>query len=387
MSKKTIKKSEAADKGPADVISMVLGDDFGNAKRLTDAERTKFPAVPSGISAIDKYLHGGLAVGTLTEVSGPPGSGKSTLVDLFMGSMCRMSQGDAMFLLVDTEHGYDAPYAARYGVVNDRVIRITPRYGEEAMQQMYLWARNVALLRRGLDPRKPTKFETITKGNKKVPYAVEWARNETYPDGWDGMAAIFVDSVARLVPKTAWQRQQIGDESPPPVAEMGRMMSDKIRMFPDVIADGAIAMLMTNQERAANIGTPGPQKAQPGGNALPFYASNRWVTGKRGKITVGEEEIGRYHSLKVVKSRNFSIYRQELLIPYTERGIDFGIMCFDSALQLGLLAKNGSWYTFQNCGEPLDGIKFQGLNGFSTMMDDPASPVTVEAVSAAIMRA
>lgn len=376
---KRITRDDATTRGlqPTDLIGKMvsaLQGEFDEEKdkgvvirAMGGEENTPFEAVPFGIPVLDTYLHGGIPVGRITEVYGPEGSGKSTLCFHAMAAHCRaVAEGhQGLVLYVDSEYGFDAPYAARIGVDMSRVIMVQPEWGQQAFKAIFNFCEDVALSRQGLDPTKPIKNGKVIKGYEPL-------------DGgpFTGHAAVFLDSVASLVPKSAYDRvHEAGDFDAVAVAELARLMSQNLNEITGPIYRAKVAALFTNQTRVGGIGGySGTFVTTPGGNALKFYASSRWETGLRQTIKEGPVDspriVGRYGSLRVVKCRLFSPFAPELKLPYTARGIDMSHVVFETLLTTGILAKKDSWYRFvvpEN--HPYAGMKFQGTNGFHTMLE------------------
>lgn len=65
-------------------------------------ELTKRPQVPSGLSAFDALLGGGIEAGSSTLISGPPGTGKSSLAAQFVKAVTERGNSAAMFLFEES---------------------------------------------------------------------------------------------------------------------------------------------------------------------------------------------------------------------------------------------------------------------------------------------
>ncbi len=78
------------------------------------------PTLPTGIAPLDALL-GGLPRGALSELSGPCGSGRTTLLHSLLAQATR--QGE-LVALVDPFHAFDPLSAARAGVQLDRLLWI-----------------------------------------------------------------------------------------------------------------------------------------------------------------------------------------------------------------------------------------------------------------------
>jgi len=80
---------------------------------LTPAPRTIRETAPTGISAADKMLEGGLPVGAISEVTGPVSSGRTSLALSFVAGRTRE---DCVCAWVDASDTLDAESAAACGV-------------------------------------------------------------------------------------------------------------------------------------------------------------------------------------------------------------------------------------------------------------------------------
>lgn len=87
---------------------------------LKDINRLPLPA-----RALNRMLYGGLPYGRLIEFSGAEHSGKTTTALLTISAYQRLNTGKRC-VFVDAEGTYDSLWAAKLGVDNQQVIKITP---------------------------------------------------------------------------------------------------------------------------------------------------------------------------------------------------------------------------------------------------------------------
>lgn len=80
---------------------------------LTPVPRTIRETAPTGIAEVDAILDGGLPVGTISEISGPESSGRTTLVLSFLAQRTANGQVCAW---VDADDTFDPESAAANGV-------------------------------------------------------------------------------------------------------------------------------------------------------------------------------------------------------------------------------------------------------------------------------
>lgn len=95
---------------------------------LSPAPRVIRPTVPTGISALDARLGGGLPVGAITELAGPECSGRTSLALSFVAELTRAGRVCAW---VDVSDSLDPESAAATGIDLDRLLWVrcgtTPR--------------------------------------------------------------------------------------------------------------------------------------------------------------------------------------------------------------------------------------------------------------------
>lgn len=383
MAKKSVSRvtsEEAKAKGlaPDDVFARMRKsfddsppEEGGRIRTLAESIKQE-DTVPTGIPPLDRFLHGGVWVGRVTEISGPPESGKTSLCNAIMAAMCRaMAEGhQGLALYVDAERAFNAPYATLMGVDVSRVFICEPQYGQQAFKRIYEFSRDVLLMRQGKDPSTRERH-----GNAKTGYTYTY---KDLPGGpWKGRAVAFIDSLAALMSLAEFERIEEGNFDSQQMAEQARMSSVGMRDVNGIIADARVALVITNQQREQIGQGPmqfGPRKTTPGGSAPLYYASVRLETGRRDQIKEGTGEdarvIGQYLSVRCRKSKVYSKFEgmDEIKLPYTARGLDYGMLMFDTLMTVGNLKKGGAWYSFECEGHPYHGKKFQGSKPFYDML-------------------
>src|SRR5213593_4474449 len=88
--------------------------------RATDLERRVFESVPTGIAALDA-LTGGLTRGAITEIFGPPSSGRTSAM---ISILAEATAIDEVCALVDGNDAFDPKSAAEAGVELNRLLWI-----------------------------------------------------------------------------------------------------------------------------------------------------------------------------------------------------------------------------------------------------------------------
>lgn len=287
-------------------LSLALGQiekEFGKGtvRRLGDYSHEDVPTISSGALALDIALGiGGVPRGRIIEIFGPESSGKTT-VCLHVIANAQKAGGVGAF--IDTEHALDPGYAGIIGVNIDDLLVSQPDCGEDAL--------NIA--------------ETLVRSN-----AVD---------------VLVVDSVAALVPRAEIEGQ-MGDSH---VGLQARLMSQALRKLTAAISRSRTCVIFTNQIRE-KIGVMfGNPETTTGGRALKFYASVRLDIRRMSTIKAPDgQPLGSRVKVKVVKNKMAPPFLSaEFDIMYSE-GISRSGSILDVALEMKLLEKRGSWFSFQD---------------------------------------
>jgi recombination protein RecA len=271
----------------------------GAVMRLGEATHLAVETIPTGSLALDLALGvGGVPRGRVTEIFGPESSGKTTLCQHIVAEAQKLG-GTCAY--IDMEHALDPGYAAKCGVDVDNLYISQPDTGEQALE--------IA--------------ETLVRSG-----AVD---------------VVVVDSVAALVPRAEIE----GDMGDATMGMQARLMSQALRKLSGAIKQTNTAMVFTNQLRQ-KIGVMfGNPETTTGGMALKFYASVRLDVRRVESIKVGQEVVGSRTRVRVVKNKVAAPFRvAEFDILYNE-GISKSGDVLDLGVELGLIEKRGSFYTYR----------------------------------------
>lgn len=274
---------------------------FGRGSVIRLGEKPKFDAdvISTGAISLDIALGvGGVPRGRVIEIYGQESSGKTTLA-YHVVAEAQKAGGTAAF--VDAEHAVDATYAKALGIDVDALLVSQPDTGEEALEIVD------ALVRSG---------------------AVD---------------VVVLDSVAALVPKAEIE----GDMGDSHVGLQARLMSQALRKIGGSAAKTNTCVIFINQIRE-KIGVMfGNPETTPGGRALKFWSSVRLEVRRIDNVKIGSETVGSRVKVSVKKNKvapPFKIAEFDIMFG---RGISKSGSILDLSTELGLVAKTGTWFNYQ----------------------------------------
>ena len=292
-------------------INKTLGEEGGTADILGNIPEPKY-FVPTGSTILDTIIRnkpkGGLPIGRVVEIFGPPSTGKSLLA---AHSLATTQQMGGLSVFIDNEAAASKEFLERIGVDSSTLVQIRIPTVEDTFQII-------------------EKIIRESKEKMNVPFVT-----------------IVWDSIAGTSDKREMEKE---DFNPAGYGmQKAKAMSEGFRRITNLVADNNVLLFCTNQIRDnLNAGYGQPKYTTPGGWALSFYASVRLeikritdikqiVKDLSGKDV--EEIVGTKSRITIVKSRIAPPKRSCELNIYFSKGIDDEDSWFEALVARGAIER------------------------------------------------
>lgn len=294
------KTADTSGKSKYELALEELNKTYGKGSVITLGEKVEgdYSVISTGSLGFDTALGvGGLAKGRIMELIGWEGTGKSTICG-HLSANCQNMGGRVLY--IDAEHSVDLNYFRMLGVDTDKMMFAQPGYGEE-----------------GFD----IAHKLISSGEIDL---------------------CILDSDSALLPKSVME----GDMGQSAIGKKAKLNSDAYPKLKAAVSKYNTAMVSISQFRE-KIGVMfGSPETTQGGHALKFYSDIR-VEVRKSLAKEGEEVYGNKTKIKVIKNKLYPPHKTAEFDIVFGAGIDRNSEVLDFAIELNIIEKSGSWYSYK----------------------------------------
>ncbi len=258
------------------------------------------PCIGFNLPSLDRALNGGLCRGTMNELFGPEGGGKTTLALTSLGNSKKNSK---IVVIIDAEQKLDPLLSSKLGVDLTVCPLAQTSCAEEAFDIM-----------------------------------------DSALDGLGEDDCILVDSIASLVPRSHVE----GGIDASFYGGNSVIVSNGVNLIKDKVAKKGVIVIFINQIREKIGVTYGSNETTPGGHARLHAEETRIEVRRCGFIKDGGTIIGQEVAVKIVKSTHCSPYTVTKLKLYFGNGFSKESSLIDLALEQGVILQAGAWYNYND---------------------------------------
>lgn len=289
---------------------------------------------------------GGIPHSRVIEISGPESSGKSTFLDIIMGSFQKKHGG--YVLLCDAEHAHDDARMRELGVDPDNIVLIESEKVDDE----------------DVDPTLEEFFDyseftikKIRKNDRDTPILV----------GLDSVAQIDTNLQKEAVKVTDKSSQKdLGDNSysMKESLDKAKVINDRLPRYASMLQQNNATLIVVNQLRDIPGVMFGDTQREPGGRRLKFTASLRFRVGRESFIFPKDDykehgqnkyPIGINMKFKIIKNKVAPPFREGTVpIMFDERGVWKSKCLMDLISDLEwfnnpdcFIEKSGAWYNYK----------------------------------------
>lgn len=264
--------------------------------------------VPTGCTLLDYTMtnrrNGGVPVGKLTSIAGEEASGKSLMCAHIIAEVQRRG-GIAVYL--DSESAADPDFMRRIGVDLESLVYIQPGTVEKAFEHM------------------ENCIKVLRAKNPNVLMVIVW------------------DSIGG----TPTQAEIEGNYDPnSSIGLLGKALSKGFRKVIDLIAKERVAVVVTNHLKQKIGYVMGDPMYEPGGKAVPYFASVRVRLTSSTKLKDASGNIyGVKTNARVIKSRLGPAHRSVKFEIHFDCGIADEMSWLETLKEAGVIESSGGWRT------------------------------------------
>lgn len=301
---------------------MEVKSQYGKGTIQTFEEKKDIEVIPTDIYEFDTASNiGGLPIGKIIEIAGPPSSGKTTLSWQILASIQRKTKKKILFL--DYEQAADKPWLQKLNVPVEDVLFILPEEAENGLLSI------------------EDGFEIM---------------NKLLPSG--AFCGVIWDSVAASNPKGLLTSVEDKGLEGRDIALTAAALTKGLAVYGPIYRKSLTNIIFVNHVRANldNIANPflakfSDKEKTPGGNAFKHHADMRislkpmdyvtkQVTNSEGKKV--QMKIGQNIKIKFIKNRVGDPFGEEIILMRKGIGFDLVSSTIKRGIASGLIVRKTS---------------------------------------------